>query len=470
MSRLSEYLDYLLIQKNISKYVLAKKMGVDNSSFYKMVSGQRNISHNIFLQVLEYVPLTYEEKKELKNLYKMMAIGEEKYRRRQEILKFIQALNEEDGEIILWHKTDLQDISQGSINGRRNLSRMVSSLILSEADQGGRLKIICQTDFSFLYDTLKLINSKKPLEIEQIICFENSSKNRSIENIQALKIIAPLFRNSFSYNPYYFYGNTSSYHGGMSFLPFLILGKNIGILFSSDYESGLVFTETSILKYLSERFDSIKCRADSLLLSFERMTDAEQGLKKQKLFSDREIYVLCPNVFFSNNCDTEFWIKLLKEELPNRQAIINFMRKEGDRVKKKSSTNHVYSYFTKEGIMDFWNTGHVIDVLADYYKPVPKESRRIILQSVLEDIKSDRLEGRLFRKDVIQFSKDFYLIMQNENFINCIMRKKDGSFARLNFQERMLCEGMEDFLFSLDEEELLETKEETIQFLSELLR
>lgn len=469
MSRLSEYLDYLLIQKDISKYALAKKMGVDNSSFYKMLSGQRNISSDVFLQILKYVPFTYEEKKELKSLYKMMAIGEEKYRRRQEILKFIQALNEEEEELILCNKTDLQEISQGKIRGRRNLSRIISSLILSEAEKGGFLKIVCQTDFEFLYDTLKIVNSERTMEIEQIICLENQSQNQAIENIQALTVIAPLFRNSFSYKPYYFYGNAASYCGEITLLPFLILGRKSGVLFSADYENGLIFTESETLKYLSERFDCIKERAESLLLPWDRPEDTEKELKIQKIFQNSEIYVLCPNVFFSNKCDTEFWIKLMKEELPNRQGIINLMKKEGAKVKQETITNQVYSYFTKEGIMDFWNTGHIIDVMADYYKPVPKESRRMILQKVLEDIKSDRLSGRLFRKGVIQFSKDFYLIMQNENFINCIMKKKNGTFVRLNFQERMLCEGMEDFLLSLKEEEFLETKEETIQFLNELL-
>lgn len=469
MSRLSEYLDYLLTQKDISKYVLAKKIGIDNSSFYKMLSGQRKISYHIFEQILKYVSLTYEEKKELNRLYKIMTIGEDKWRSRQKILQFIQALNEDEEDISFYHKADLSQITPGNIKGRKNLSRVISSLIFSEIHQGSDLKIICQTNFSFLYDTLKLVESKKNLKIEQILCFENSGQSQTIDNIQILSVIAPLFRSSFSYEPYYFYGNSSSYCGSMTLFPFLILGEHAGVLFSSDCENGIVFTDSAILSTLSERFKILKHRAEPLLMSLSDTANVQTKLAQQKLFPNKEIYVLCPNVFFSNHCNTDFWVNLLKEDLPDRQDLTELMRKERAQVQKQASINQVYSYFTREGLMDFWNNGHVIDVLADYYKPISKEDRHMILQKTLEDIKSDRLKGRLFRKNVLSFARDFYLIMQSENTVNCILRKRNGTFVGIHFQENTLCEGMEDFLINLDEE-LLESKEVTMEFFRQLLQ
>lgn len=467
MSKLSEYLDYLLNEKNISKYVLAKKIGIDNSSFYKMLSGQRKIKAEILDGILASVPFSYMEEQKLRQLHRILTIGEEKYQRRQEILKFINALNDDREDFSFHYKTDFSICASSAVHGKKNLYKVISSIIFAENSSKESLKIICQTDFSFLYDTLKLISERKNLKIEQIICFENRSKKQEAENIHSLTVIAPLFRSSFSYNIYYFYDNIDSCCGDMILFPFMVLGSSMGVIFSADYEEGIVFVKPESCMLLSQRFEKIRSRSTALLAPCQTINDTRQKLKKYA--GIKEPYVLCPNIFFSNSCDVSFLISLIKEEIPERDELIFLLKNEGKKIKESARTNRVHSYFTREGITDFWESGHLIDVLADYYNPVPKPGRKTLLLKTLEAIHEDKLEAQLLRENRLQLSRDFYLIMQNESMISCLLKKKDGSFSNLIFHENLLCEGMADFFKSLEEENMLETKEETVNFIKNLI-
>ena len=70
----------------------------------------------------------------------------------------------------------------------------------------------------------------------------------------------------------------------------------------------------------------------------------------------------------------------------------------------------IYSFFTREGIRDFLENGHIVDPFSIYCDPLPMEDRLQCLRKVLKEIEEDRMEIYLLKEHKIKMDRDFYIV------------------------------------------------------------
>ncbi len=479
MSIFSEELKKLVKQKKAVVYDMAKKCQIDHSSLYQIINGKRlPASESVVKQIGEYLKLSPDVQEQLLEKYRIMHMGEETYFRRQYVKEFIEKLDiQEQDPFPVNYQAVLPDIEEEadciSVTGRENLDRAMSKIIMNEANEKGKIRIICQGTYTFLFSLLCMYGENKDFTAEHILCLENVQENNDCYNIQMLCGVAPLLKANFSYIPYYFYDSVQAHYGMMSLFPCMILGSREALLFSADGSRGLLFRGDSFLALLRETFELCKKNARPLLANgadVERVKEiADEGMNNPDFQEASAAYILCPCVYFGHLCDSGMWLKILKKDIPNRKELETFLK--GDNAKLSSMVHHIkiYSFFTREGIRDFLENGHIVDPFSIYCDPLPMEDRLQCLRKVLKEIEEDRMEIYLLKEHKIKMDRDFYIVA-TPGLLNCVLRKKSGEYAMMTIRESTLYHAIGDFMSVLKDSDMVEGKEETAEYLRKVLQ
>ncbi len=433
MSLFSEELKRLVKLKKISVYDMAKKCEIDHSSLYQIINGKRlPASEAIVRHIGEYLKLSPDAQTKLLEKYRIIHMGEETYYRRQYVKKFIEKLDIQEKEMfsVNYQMTVKSEDSSSdciSVTGKENLDRVMSRIIMDESGRKGTLRIICQGEYEFLFSLLCMYGENRDFTVEHILCMENARENSDCYNIQMLCGVAPLLKANFTYIPYYFYDSVQAHYGVMSLFPCILLGSSEALLFSADGFRGLLFHQESLLCLFSEIFEMCKKNANPLLANgsdVERVRDiTEEGLSNQEVQNAMEAYVLCPCVYFGHLCDSKMWLKILKKDIANRAELEQFLKGDNTKLTSLAHNIKIYSFFTKKGIEDFLENGHIVDPFSVYCEPLPEQDRIQCLKNVLEETEKERMEIRLLKEHKIHMDRDFYIVSIS-GLLNCVLRKK----------------------------------------------
>ena len=467
MSGFLKELNIIIKRKKISKNKLAAKIDVDPSSFYQMLAGKRYLNEKLFSRLISVLNLSPDEEKYLCELYQILLTGEENYYKSKAIIKFIEEFNiDEDIHPISPFKMQIGHIEE-VVYGRENLKRVMFQILLNAYEKNESLKILCQPECESLYFLLNILRDNPRLSVEQIICLESEHNDSGIKNVRALEKLIPGLVGEFSYSIYYFYDSVSIRYGSTSLMPYLILSESMGMIFSTDFESGLFFEDREKVDLFQRRYDKIKNYTSVFTTNDARLIDIKRVLNKFDLCTE-EIYVLCPMIPFPVYCP-DFWISLIKPDYEKREELIQFLCQENKNVGDAFEKIKKVIFFTREGVLDFYETGHIIDGLSEHFLPVPIELRKKIIHEILEDILANRDEAFLLKDEAITLSRDFYMVASKKGGINCTRKKKDNTSLMLTFFEDSLCHAVCEFMSDLMKSNLVESRETMIEFLEGLM-
>ena len=477
MSLFSEELKRLVKEKKAAVYDMAKRCQIDHSSLYQMMNGKRlPASEAVVNQIGEYLKLSPDIQGQLLEKYRIMRMGEETYYRRRYVKELIEKLDIQEQEAVpLSCRMIGPPTEEGDsvpIVGRENLDRAMSRIVMNEAEGSGKLRIICQGTYEFLFSLLCMCGENKHFTAEHILCLENARADHENYNIQMLCGIAPLLKANFSYIPYYFYDSVQAHYGVMNLFPCMILGSREALLFSADGGSGLLFKREPFLHLLGETFEICKKNARPLLANgadVNRVKEiAREGMNLQEFQESEAAYILCPCVYFGHLCDSGMWLKILKKDIPNRAELEAFLRGDNAKLTSMARDIKIYSFFTREGIRDFLAEGHIVDPFSIYCDPLPMEDRLQCLEKVLTEVQKGRMEIYLLKEHKIHMDRDFYIVAAS-GLLNCVLRKKSGDYAMMTIRESTLYHAIDDFMSTLKDSDLVEGKEETERYLRDVL-
>ena len=156
--------------------------------------------------------------------------------------------------------------------------------------------------------------------------------------------------------------------------------------------------------------------------------------------------------------------KYLEESLPSRDIFIQELIQYTDTLSKAAT----HTYFTREGATHFLMTGYLHEIPRGLCKPFEYENRVKLLKKFCEQVESAH-DIRLLKGSLEKFPLNLNIsITVNYGYLMFSGQSTELSYILL--KEQNLLASFYDFASSLEEYELLETKEETIQFLQNLIQ
>lgn len=282
MTIFSEQLKEYIEKKKETVYSLSKSCDISRANMYKIVQGTRRPANlNMVYVLADALGLSPYERKKLAEKYEISKMGEEVYEERNYVMEFIRQFKQEEqlSHIINKYSEDeKQTAGIKTIYGKNHFDSVVKNMLSREAKKPeGRIYLICQPEYEFLYKMMVIYCGNSNVKIQHIICMEGKENTEeNTYNLENLIHVSVLMMASCQYEPYYYYDNVASHFHNLNLLPYMILTSSEVVQSSSDYEYAIYSESEHEIDIFKNMFQEFLLKTKQML----NIYDEQQGLKK----------------------------------------------------------------------------------------------------------------------------------------------------------------------------------------------
>lgn len=478
MSAFSELLSYYISQKNIKVYSILQYCGLDRSTMYQIINGKRTPSSmKVFQKIAEALRLTPLEYQKFEEAYIISRTGPETYYSRKSVENFIlnfptdfSSTEKPTTKKSIPSNFCKQELFSGStaLYTQVELNHYIHHILLNESDKPeGKIALLIQPDYHFLFSLLPSLKPKGTLSIEHIIRMSSSGQmdeRNELYNLKYLTSILPMYIGNMNYQPYYFYENIHSYYHNFNGFPCIILTSTYAITCTADYQSGILHTDLSICTMLWDLYYSYQSQCVPLFHVMGFVPDNGVDFVNN-FYGNTPTYILQPEA-----CLTPFiTIKLLGSALlpifSDNNAVYNQIKSLLQANRHVLDTKKVYIYFTKDGLNNFVHSGRIKEIPSCFYRILTKAERISILESILPYCQKGTY--RLLKRPFDHLSQNLHLCV-NQSSGYLLFNNLEQKTLSLIFNETSLISAFVDYLENIDEKYLY-SKQETEDFVKELI-
>lgn len=477
MSEFSDLLSLFIKTRNINVSALTNYCDLDRSTMYKLINGKRTPSSKELVQkISSFINLTPIEAHELMETYQLTKLGWHTYYRRKNVLDFILNFGTKATTSYTSHRNFsdfnifVQDSSQNTLplTGQLQLSSVIGKILLDEtAKPDGHICVIAQPEHLESLNTAVLLSSyKSKLKFLHILCINNNKsliKSQHNYNIQCLKYMLPYYKAFYDYQPYYYYDNVNSHFNNLNFLPCLFLTKRAAVLCSSDLKEGILLRNPDVIMLFQQRFHNLLTQVNPLTLKFT--SSIQFHLKHFSMASSEALrsYNLSAEPCLVPCMTPAFVEKYILKEMPERELFLNTMK---DYLKSFANLK-MHIYFTRDGVQNFLMTGRLHEIPEDIYSPFEPTDRIVLLKRFCSQIGTS-LDCRLLKGPLEKFPLELHFsVATNYGYLMFSDQNQDLTYILL--KEQNLLNSFYDFSASLEDSDMLETQEDTLKFLHNII-
>ena len=389
MSVFSDYLKACINQHmavtESSQNELIVACGVNRSTFFQCLKGERLPTEKLFQTILEQLMVSPDEKAELERLYRVAQVGSECLRRRESVQRCLRVL----AEPVMRQKRELTPngtLLEGApriVEGREAVFRMLDELVSWElAKDCPNIDLFlppqCRRIFGELAEVLRSGDGKR-VRLRQMVQMSEKQERKELESLALLRLASrflPSERDN--YELYYYYAD-SRYDEMVGVLyPYSVIATDGILLLNGTLEGALLSTNPEVREQSQMQFqDNLeRCRPFFLRSTEKALTEEVLGRwRGEKL----KIYYLST-------------IPYLPAYLPS--ATVSKLRRKYARKDSKESTliyhknlkrnTEPIGFCTEEGIWNFARTGVQAEWLE--FEIVEMEDRVEMLRHLLRSI------------------------------------------------------------------------------------
>lgn len=483
MSEFSDLLSLFIKTRDINVSALTSYCDLDRSTMYKLINGKRTPSSKELVQNLAaFMNLNPVETQELINAYHLTKVGWDTYYRRRNVLEFILdfTIPGSHGESVFpftsspdfWeYQLPNQDSAKDSfaLSGQLQLSAAIHSILYEAASKKkGTICIFAQPEhLESLNIAASLPHCPSDIKVQHILCINNNKsfiKSQQNYNIQCLKKIIPFFGTRYDYQPYYYYDNVNSHFNNLNFMPCMFLTQKAAILCSGDLKEGILLKSRDVLTLFQKRFREILKKTSPLTLGFASSMNFH--LKNMiSIFAEvQTVYGLSAEPCLMPCFTPEILDKYLISQVPNRKQLLE----ELQQYIKSFTNSSLHLHFTRDGVMNFLMSGRLHEIPSNLYRPIDYEDRIKLLKKLCDQIENGH-DVRLLKSSLEKFPLNLHLfIASNYGYLMFSGQNKNLTYILLN--EQNILTSFFDFASSLEENKMLESKEETLAFLRSFIK
>ncbi|MDC7289628.1 helix-turn-helix transcriptional regulator [Blautia schinkii] len=477
MTEFSNVLSQFIKEKNIKVYSLVKYCNLDRSTMYKLINGKRNPpTKDIFEKIAEFMHLTPTEYKRFKEAYLITKTGPEIYYRRKSAENFVINFPGNYASEVIPSKILVNPLpakTNDSINctvlsTQVEINHFLHHILLAEASRPkGKIALLLQPDYDFLFNLLASLNPSGELRIEQLICLsktEQMAENNELYNLLYLKMLLPLYFGNVDYHPHFFYEDIHSHYQSFNGLPYIILTSDYAITCTSDYQTGILYRDSAILSMLWDLYYSYqnKCSALFEVLNFLPIDNLQMI---SKVYKEPPSYILQPEACLTPFITSDILAQALAPGLPDREAVFKQIDTLLKLNRQQLCSKSVHVLFTQEGLLDFARFGKIKEVPDYFYRPLLKKERIAILENMLPYCYEELY--LILKKPLNHLSENLHLCVNSSSGYLLFNNIRNQTVCLL-FNEPSILAVFLDFLESLDDMALY-SGEETALFVKNVI-
>lgn len=476
MSEFSDFFKRLIQEKNINVYSMVQYCNTDRSTMYKFINGKRKLRDlSLFQKISEFMRLSPQEYQEFLKSYHISNIGEYTYYCRKHVESFI--LNFPDNIIPSKPPKDSyrpmpeypKKSQCFSLNTQMEINNYLYWMIHQETSvQGGRLGLLLQPDYDFLFHLLSSIKpSQVPIKIEHIFCLNTSDQitdSKKLRILLYLKKIMPLFFAGLDYQPHYFYDDINAHFYNLHTFPCLVLTSSCALMCSSNFKQGILYSDQELLDFFWKTFEDIRKETSPLFQVVDSVLDECNNLGNMGwgLTPSYEIQAEPCLVPYITPAILE---RMVYQQIPGRSSLLeninNFIAVSRARIPNPN----MHMFHTLQGIRRFLETGRLLEIPEDIYSPFTMEERLQMLQDMIPYMDSGTYH--ILKGHLENIPPNLHLGFTRYNGY-LLFRNNAGKNVYLIIEESSILSAFMDYASNFDENDFY-GPEESVSYIQKLI-
>lgn len=480
MSEFSDLLSQFIREKDIKVYSMVRYCNMDRSTMYKIINGKRNPpSKKIVDKIAEFMHLTPPEYEKFQTAYQITVTGRTTYYKRKSVENFILTFPRYPSQTLLppplkisFPNQDAKEPAHScmALSSQLELNNYLHHMLIAESNkENGKIALFLQPDYDFLFGLLASLKSTNShLYIEHILCLSNSeqmTENQEIYNLMYLRNILPLYIHALNYHPYYFYDDIHSHYDSFNGFPCMILTQTCAITCTSDYKTGILYTEPRTVRMIWELYHTYLNKCFQLFHTVDSVLE-ECSVLGNMGWNDSPSYAIQPEPCLVPFITPEILENAILPDLPDREALIPHLQEYISVSRNRLPNSDSHLYHTKQGIEAFAQTGQIMEIPREIYRPLTIEERIFLLEALVEQC--SHCDYRLFKKPLDQIPNNLHLCINTTSGYLLFTDIREQNIY-LVIKEPGLLSAFLDYAENLDES-LLSTAEDTVIYLRNVIR
>lgn len=243
----------------------------------------------------------------------------------------------------------------------------------------------------------------------------------------------------------------------------MFLTDSAAILCSSNLKEGVMIKDKETLHLFENRFQDIMKNTEPLTSSFHSIPNFH--LKNFSIIYKEAStsYSLSAEPCLIPCFTKDLLNKYIPDSLPQKNTLLQELPLYIESLTKSSS----HMYFTREGVLRFLMTGRLHEIPDALYSPFEYEDRIKLLKKFYDQVNSSN-NIRLLKGSLEKFPLNLHLA-GTVNYGYLMFSGQTSMLTYILLKEQNLLSSFYDFASSLDEMEMLETKDETLNYLQRVI-
>lgn len=399
MNPFSTKLKSFLDEKQVKIPDVERFTGINRSTLYKLINGQREPTDiETVYQLEDCLCLNHLQREELTEAYYLTRMGPLSYYGRKEVIKFYHELSlskdYETSPFLPFAAIHLNDKERIVLNGVQNVNLAIEYFLYDAAQNQKDDEIILSE--TILDDvTLSIIQKIGKLfpevRLSHLLMLDNTMEktvatSHELYNINILGKLLPLAPKFPNYTVYYRYGSIQAEKTNPAYLPNVVIAGEYVIQYSSSHRYGIVTRDASVRELYSKLLSENKSISKPLFYSssFQDWDNLSYltGLQQVALEND-PTYISLPGIF-AYSILAKYGSqdpKLFSTLHINQKRMETFVEKNPYIINHKLIQGPGKTYlFSKASVDYFANYGRLSDIPNSWVNQLTVEERIATLQ------------------------------------------------------------------------------------------
>lgn len=439
MMTFSEYFTIIKDRRKLTGAQIAEMCNLETGMVFHWLNGKRYPQDwQKVEEVAEKLKLSNEECRNLRDAYERTVLGAKEYYCNKKIMNIIRVLEEkrdiyfhtEQNTFIETRNVQLPDFIK--LNNRIEiLSWLQNALeyLLSKKEQRLYLKF---HDINAEVLTLLKMYCNRTMEckIEEVVYLQKEEIYSGMKNLEALEGVIEFLVQKKEVEVYC----QEDLDYDKDFAENWIISDDFVLQYDVNLSSGMLAGNREWVESFKASFEKIKQKSDSL---GKKGCILEPDMERTRFRGYSMEYMPC----IGNGLTKEILEKYMYKEIPNREMMIDSILESHVPVGELAKMQWC-SIFSKEGLIEFMETGRLDTFPSDLYRKIEVESCCEVLQNIIHNAKAGYFTFYVKKEKKLPLMRNLY--------IEQIVDKKPRLYMHLYFER-----GMKE-AFKIDNKEIQE--------------
>lgn len=472
MSAFSECFMEIKDRRNLTGVEIAEMCNKETSVIFHWLNGTRFPKNWKQIEgIVVKLKLSDNEYQSLKTAYEKTALGKTEYECHRKIIEIFDILQKRRDEYLSFPEDAFVSIREVRLpefvkmNNKMEIISWVQNLLdYLSAQEVKKVYLKFQTIHQEILMLIKMFCSRtKDSKIEAMVYLLEDEQFSGAHNLEVLKGIIEILvqRNSVEI----YCQEEANYEQG--FGENWIISEDFAIQYNDDLSTGMLSTNPEWIQFMKQSFDTLKENSGNLGKKACDVTEFNEGYEIPDMQGFSIEHMPC-----IGNCLTkELLERNIYPEIPHREEIIQGIL-AGHFIEEKNEDFKWRSFFFKDGLIDFMNTGRIENFPYMIYQQISLADRCEILQNGINICEDGRFSYHMVKDGELPSMRNLYIeqMICSMNKLEIYMHFEAGLKEQFQIKNESLKKEFQKFFEYLEKGGYVYSRKETLTYMKKVLR